>query len=450
LGVLGAIGALLSITGIFGMAAYSVSRRVRELGIRLALGAHRRQILKAALGQPFRLLVAGSAAGLILGVLASRVLAFIVYHATPRDPFVLGGVVLVMALLGLARAGSRRSACCRSILCYCCARNERSLKAAVYRSYGPPEMVRIEDVEKPVPAANEVLVRIDATTVCAADWRFRKAEPFFIRLMNGVWRPKKVQILGMEFAGTVESLGSGVTGFAPGEHVFGATGMRFGTHAEYASVPADRVLAIDAEKVTQEQAGALMFGGISALHFLKRANVRAGQNVLVYGASGSVGTFAVQLAKHFGARVTAVCSTANMDLVKSLGADEVVDYTRQDFSSAGRVYDVVFDTVGESGFWRSLRSLRHGGHYMLVGGSGRLLSILGSMLGKLWATLTGAAKVESGMAKAGPGDQRLLKELIEGGTIRTVIDRRYRLAEIAEAHRYVEARHKKGNVVIVP
>jgi NADPH:quinone reductase-like Zn-dependent oxidoreductase len=185
------------------------------------------------------------------------------------------------------------------------------------------------------------------------------------------------------------------------------------------------------------------------LYYLREAKIRAGQKALIYGASGSVGIFAVQLAKRFGAHVTAVCSTANLEMVKSLGADEVVDYTREDFSKAGRVYDIVFDTVGKSGYSRSLRSLRRGGFYVRVGGSGRMTSILGGKLVEMWASIAGAAKVVGGMARGTAADASTLKELIEAGKLRTVIDRRYSLEQIAEAHRYVEAGHKKGNVVIV-
>jgi NADPH:quinone reductase-like Zn-dependent oxidoreductase len=322
------------------------------------------------------------------------------------------------------------------------------MRAAVYSRYGPPDVVQIEEVEKPVPKDNEVLVRIHAATVCAADWRLRKADPFFIRFMTGLWRPKKVRILGMELAGTVESVGNAVTRFAEGDHVFGSNGFRFGCHAEYVCVP-ENGLAIKPVNMTHEEAAAVLFGGISALHFLRKAKIQAGQNVLIYGASGSVGVFAVQLAKHFGAHVTGVCSTANLDLVKSLGADEVVDYTREDFSRAGRVYDMVFDTVGKSGFSRSLKSLKRGGYYVRVGASGGSLTILGAMLRGMWISMTGAAKVVGGTASGAAEDKSFLKELIEAGKLRTVIDRRYSLDQIAEAHRYAEAGHKKGHVVIV-
>jgi NADPH:quinone reductase-like Zn-dependent oxidoreductase len=323
------------------------------------------------------------------------------------------------------------------------------MKAAVYTRYGSPDVLHIEDVEKPVPKDHEVLVRVCAATVSPADWRFRKAEPFFIRFMNGFWRPKKIRILGMEFAGKVESAGKAVTRFAAGDQVFGSTGFKFGTHAEYVCLPEDRLLAIKPVNMTLEEAAAVLFGGVSALYFLKEGKIQAGQKVLIYGASGSVGIFAVQLAKHFGAHVTGVCSTANLELVKSLGADEVVDYTREDFSRAGRVYDMVFDTVGKSGLSRSLKSLKRGGYYVRVGGSGRLPSMLAGMIGGKWASIAGAVKVISGVARGVPGDQSFLKELIEAGKLRTVIDRRYSLEQIAEAHRYVEAGHKIGNVVIV-
>jgi NADPH:quinone reductase-like Zn-dependent oxidoreductase len=323
------------------------------------------------------------------------------------------------------------------------------VKAAVYSRYGPPDVLEIKDVEKPVPGNDEVLVRVRASTVCAADWRMRKADPFIVRFMNGLWSPKKIHILGIEFAGVVESVGKAVTGFREGDQVFGATGFNFGAHAEYVRVP-QRGVAIKPVNMTFEEAAAVLFGGVSALCFLRRAKIEPGQKVLVYGASGSVGVFAVQLAKHFGARVTAVCSTANLQLVKSLGADDVVDYTQDDFSAAGRIYDVVFDAVGKSGFARSLRSLKRGAFYVRVGPSGGALSLVGDTLRGLWISMTGAAKIIGGIASAAPGDLGFLKDLIEAGKLRTVIDRRYPLHDIAEAHRYTEAGHKKGHVVVLP
>jgi 2-desacetyl-2-hydroxyethyl bacteriochlorophyllide A dehydrogenase len=323
------------------------------------------------------------------------------------------------------------------------------MKAAVYTRYGPPDVLEIRDVETPVPGDDEVLVRVHATTVCAADWRMRKADPFLIRLMNGLSAPKKIHVLGFEFAGRVESVGRAVTRFRQGDEVFGATGFTFGAHAEYVCVPADGVIEMKPANMTFEEAAAVFFGAVSALYFLRKAGIRAGQKVLVYGASGSVGVFAVQLAKHFGAHVTGVCSTRNVELVRSLGADEVVDYTEEDFSRAGPVYDIVCDTVGKSGFSRSLKSLVRGGAYVLIGYSGQLPSFLGGLVRAMWASITGAAKVIGGVARVAPGDVSFLKGLIEAGTLRTVIDRRYSLDEIVEAHRYAEAGHKKGHVVVL-
>jgi NADPH:quinone reductase-like Zn-dependent oxidoreductase len=318
------------------------------------------------------------------------------------------------------------------------------VKAAVYRRYGPPEVVQIAEVEKPTPKDNEVMIRVQATTVCAADWRLRKADPFLVRLMMGLWRPMKISILGMEFSGTVESTGKAVTRFHAGEQVFGGTGFRFGCHAEYVCLREDGALAIKPVNMPLEDSAAILFGGVSALHFLRKAKIQAGQKVLIYGASGSVGTFAVQLARHFGAHVTGVCSTSNVELVKSLAADLVVDYTKQDFSEAGRIYDIVIDTVGKSGYWRSMRSLKRGGVYGLVAGS-----LWTSWLGAMLASMTGAGKVITGVAAGEPGDAAFFKGLIESGEVITVIGRRYPLEQIAEAHRYAEAGHKKGNVLIL-
>ncbi|MGD9968337.1 MAG: NAD(P)-dependent alcohol dehydrogenase [Hyphomonadaceae bacterium] len=309
------------------------------------------------------------------------------------------------------------------------------MKAAVYDRYGPPEVVRIAEVEKPAPKANEILVRVFATTVCAADWRFRKADPFIIRLI------KRPRILGIEFAGRVEAVGAEVTRFAPGDDVFGASGFKFGAHAEYLCVPQDGVVERKPVNMSHEEAAAVMFGAVSALHFLRKANIQPGQNVLVYGASGSVGVFAVQLAKHYGARVTGVCSTANLNLVRSLGADDVVDYTREDFSAAGPVYDVIIDTVGKSGFTRASRALKRGGAFLEV-----LFS--GATPAWMWVAFTGRAKVIGGVAEERPGDAVMLKQLIEAGELRTVVDRRYPLEQIAEAHRLAESGHKKGHVVV--
>jgi NADPH:quinone reductase-like Zn-dependent oxidoreductase len=313
------------------------------------------------------------------------------------------------------------------------------MKAAVYNRGG----VQIKDVEKPVPKDNEALVRIHASTICAADYRlknFPRAFTMMIGLRNG-------KILGMELAGTVESVGPAVTRFRPGDQVFGGTGFKLGTHADYARVPESQLEKKPAN-MTIEEAAALTFGGLTALCFLRMAKIQAGQNVLVYGASGSVGVFAVQLAKHFGARVTGVCSTANLDLVKSLCADDVIDYTKEDFSKSGRVYDMIVETVGKAGYSRCLKSLKRGGSLVLITISGGLSSILGDIVRQQWISLTGAAKLVGGVTRPAPGNLSFLKGLIEAGELRTVIDRRYSLEAIAEAFRYAETGHKKGHVVI--
>ncbi len=323
------------------------------------------------------------------------------------------------------------------------------MRAAVFTRYGPPDVVQIKEVAKPVPKDNEVLVKVRASTVAAADWRIRKADPFVARLFSGFWRPKKIQTLGMEFSGTVESVGRTVTSFKPGDEVFGGTLFKLGCHAEYITLAEQGMIAPKPANMTLDEAAAVFFGGSTVLGFLGNAPIQKGQKVLVYGASGSVGVFAVQLAKHFGAEVTAVCSTANLALVKSLGADAVVDYTRDDFSRAGRVYDMVFDTVGKSGFWRSMKCLKPGGFYVLVTFIGGKSFILGTLLAGLWGSVTGKAKVVGSPKKGGIQNLLLLKELIEAGKVRTVIERRYLLAEIADAHRHAEGGHKKGHVLVV-
>ena len=318
-----------------------------------------------------------------------------------------------------------------------------TMKAVVFDRYGPPEVLHLAAVAKPVPTDDEVLVRVRATTVCAGDIRLRRAAPFFLRVYSGLFRPSKIHILGMEFAGAVESIGKRVTLFNPGDEVFGSAGLRFGAYAEYVCVSEGPLLARRPVNVMPEQAVALPYGGVSALHFLRAAGVRAGHRVLVYGASGSVGTCAVQLAKHFGAQVAAVCSTANGDLAKTLGADEVIDYTKEDFSAAGATYDIVFDTVGKSGFWRSLKTLKRGGVYVRSASG-----LLSPTLGRAWASLVGAKRVIQGMARTQAGDLSFLIELVQAGKLRPVVDRTYPLAAIAEAHRLAESGHKKGAVVI--
>ncbi len=311
-----------------------------------------------------------------------------------------------------------------------------NVKAAVYIRYGPPDVLQIKEVEKPTPKDNQVLIRIFATTVTSGDVRIRKADPWIVRLFAGLTRPKK-PIIGSELAGVVEAMGKDAKQFKLGDQVFGGG---VSTYAEYTCVKDGGLRALKPANMTFEEAATIPFGSLSALHFLRKGNVRKGQSVLIYGASGGVGTAAVQIAKSFGAEVTGVCSTANLDLVRSLGADKVIDYTKEDYAKPA-TYDIVFDTVGKGGFFRGMKSLKKRGAYLSA-------LALAPILRKLWGSFTGR-RVVGGIANPKTEDLVFLKELIEAGKLRTVIDRRYPLEQIAEAHRYVERGHKKGNVVII-
>ena len=320
------------------------------------------------------------------------------------------------------------------------------MQAFVYRRYGGPEVVERADVPKPVPRANEVLVKIRATTVTSGDWRVRTlcvptGLGLMARLAFGITRPRQ-PVMGSEMAGTIESVGKDVTRFRVGDEVFGFPGGAMGCHAQYRAMPEDGRVARKPANLSFEEAASLPFGASTSLHFLRKANIRLGDKVLVIGASGGVGTSMVQLAKHFGAEVTGVTSTNNLALVTSLGADKVIDYTRADVTALGETYDIIVDTVGKTSFARCKPVLEDKGRLLAVAAG------LPEMLATLWAPLTGSPRVIAGPAAERVSDLAEMAALAEAGVLKPVIDRRYRFAQIAEAHAYVETGRKRGSVVV--
>jgi NADPH:quinone reductase-like Zn-dependent oxidoreductase len=321
-----------------------------------------------------------------------------------------------------------------------------TMKAAVYERYGPPEVVRVAVIPKPTPGRRELLVRVHATTVSSADSRLRRLTlprgfGLIGRLMFGMRRPR-LAVLGTELSGVVEATGSEVTGFRVGDAVFASSGAKLGGHAEYCCVPANGSVALKPANVSFERAAALCFSGITALVFLRRAQLKTGERVLVNGASGAVGSAVVQIARHLGADVTGVTSTHNVPLVRSLGANRVIDYTQQDFTTLDECYDVLVDTVGTAPYRRSRQVLADGGRLLLV--LGDLLDLLSAP----WYTLTSHHKVIAGPVGESAEDARRLAELAASGAYKPLIDRRYGLDDIVEAHRHVDTGHKRGNVVI--
>jgi NADPH:quinone reductase-like Zn-dependent oxidoreductase len=316
------------------------------------------------------------------------------------------------------------------------------MRAVVHDGYGSPDVLRLADVERPVPNADQVLVKVYATTVTRTDCGLRAAKPFFARFITGLRRPSH-RILGMELAGEVEAAGAAVTEFAVGDQIFGISG--YGANAEYVCVRASAAVARKPAGMPFEEAASVCDGACSALSCLTQAGLEKGQRIVVYGASGAIGTAAVQLARHLGAHVTAVCNTKSVELVRSLGADEVVDYLQEDFTRNGQTYDLIFDAVGKQSFRRCRRSLKPGGIFMTTD------------LGFMWhaplmilvTRWIGEKRAKIGIARYRKEDVLLVKELIEAGTYRAVIDRRYPLEDVVEATKYVETGQKTGNVVLV-
>jgi NADPH:quinone reductase-like Zn-dependent oxidoreductase len=328
------------------------------------------------------------------------------------------------------------------------------MKAIVYTEYGSADVLHLAEVAKPAPQENEVLIRIHATPVSYGDLLARNFKsitprkfnmPIFFWLPSRMafgWRKPKKNVLGSEFAGVVEAVGSAVTRFKPGAEVFGYRGENMGAYAEYLCLPETGMLAIKPTNMTYEEAAAVPYGALTALSLLNKINLLPGQKVLINGASGGIGAAAVQLAKHFGAEVTGVCSTPRVGLVKALGADKVIDYTKEDFTRNGETYDVIFDILGKGSFGRGKKSLKPNGVYLFASFKVKQLAQM------LWTKIVGGSKVICALSSEQPEDLAFIKGLIEAGEYKIIVDKRYRMDQAAEAHRYAESGGKRGNVVM--
>jgi 2-desacetyl-2-hydroxyethyl bacteriochlorophyllide A dehydrogenase len=326
------------------------------------------------------------------------------------------------------------------------------MKAIVWTKYGSPDGLQLRQVEKPAPKETEVLIKIRATTVTAGDCEIRRLElplmlSFPVRLYAGFLRPKRITILGQELAGEVVQVGKDVNLFKEGDQVFGTTGLGFGAYAEYICLPGQPddtqgMLMTKPANLTFEEAAAVPTAGFEALHFLRKADIQPGKKVLIIGAGGSIGTFSVQLSRYFGAEVTGVDSTEKLDMLRSIGANHVVDYTKEDYTNTGETYDLIIDVVGRSSVSRRLKLLKPGGHYFLA------YAGFSHMLLALWTSITGSKKLRIESSSQKREDLLFLKELIEAGKIKPLIDKCYPLERTAEAHRYAETGQKKGNIVI--
>ncbi len=320
--------------------------------------------------------------------------------------------------------------------------NSNKMRAVLYAKYGSPNVLELKKVEKPTPKDNEVLIRVHATSVTAADCLMRRGDTFISRVFLGFIKPRR-RILGTEIAGEIEKTGKDVNRFKKGDPVYGFTGFGLGAYAEYNCMPENGSLVLKPTNMNYNEAVAVVDGASTALFFLKdKANIQNGQKVLIIGASGSIGTFAIQIAKYFGAEVTGVCSTSNLDLVKSLGADKVIDYNKDDFTKNSEKYDIIFDTAGKSSFSQSKQCLKKNGKYLLT---------TGGLIGRfrmLWTALLGGKRLITGMSIEKTESLIFIKKLIEEGRIKLVTDRCYKLENIAKAHDYVEKGHKRGNVII--